>query len=322
MANFPTYEFDGDNIIAKNENAVIAKGTEFAKVAQVADEFFDSLRQEQVRQANKRATHVITPNGMRATILGRTASLWDDEITVRFENGQIRHYATSHGEGAELQYVTEGPTKLDRVAALREQMDAPVQPDKKGLLERLNKLEEIRYVATKHIANSKSDAERRDLDTIVLEARQEKREVAEALDYLTSLDAAYAPPRRQYAAIEQADLGHSDSWLEVTASEMVAEAAQRDYEQIMQEGPIMLVAALDDGALADAATVREIAWNDVMSKTAAYQGEAVEAYRMNYVAATEVARRKEAALRQHTLVKAASIQEAALEDGLDEGLFL
>ncbi len=322
MADFPTYEFKGDQIIAKNGDITITSGTDFTKIAETADEYFNSLRSEKAHKARKQATHIVTPNGQKATILGHTSSIWDDEITVRFENGQIRHYATSQGEGAQLQYIAEVPVVESKVSSLQEQLGEIYTPSKQGLLSRLNQLEELSYTAKNLIIESKSLDEQNQLNKIALTANHEKQEIKEALEYLTSLDAAIEAPKRAYAAVEQADLGRGDSWLEVVANEMITESDNRDYNKLLQEGPTVLVSSLDDGAIADTKTVREIAIGDILSKTAGYIGQEVEDYRDQYIAAVEVARRKEASLRQHEFAKEASIKEASIEGATDEALFL
>jgi hypothetical protein len=322
MADFPTYEFEGDQIVAKHSGTVVANGTDFAKVAETAEEYFNTLRAEKAKKSRKQATHIITPNGMQAEILGRTASLWDDEITVRFQNGQIRHFNVSHGEGANLRYVAEVPVAENRVQDLQKKVDAIYTPHKEGLIARLNELEEIRHTAKTYILESQSAAEQDQLHKIALSADHEKLEVKEALEYLTSVDEAYEVPTRQYVAVEQASLGKSDSWLEVIANDMANESASQDFDKIMQEGPRLLVAALDDGAIQDASIVREIALGDVQAKTAGFVGSEVDDYRIQYVAATEVARQKEASGRKQNMAREASVKEASMENATDEGLFL
>lgn len=322
MADFPTYEFNDEQIVAKDGETVIASGTEFAKVANAAEEYFGALRVEKANSARKKATHVITPNGMKAEILGRTASLWDDEITVRFENGQIRHFAVSHGDGANLQYIAEVPVAENRVEDLQHKIDEVFTPSKEGLVARLNQLEEIRHTAKTYILESKSASEQEQLHKIALAANHEKLEVKEALDYITAADEAYEAPMRQYAAVEQASMGRSDSWLEVVANDMIAESESHDFGKLMQEGPTLLVAGLDDGAIQDARTVREIALNEVTAKTAGFQGDEVEEYRIQYVAAVEVARQLESISRKQSFAREASIKEAEMEGASDESLFL
>lgn len=322
MADFPTYEFEGEQIVAKHAGTVIASGPDFAKVSEIAEEYFTTLRAEKAKTARKKATHVITPNGMKAEILGRTASLWDDQITVRFENGQIRHFTVSHGEGANLQYVAEVPVAENRVEDLQAKADSAFTPSKEGLVARLNELEEIRHTAKAYILESKSASEQDQLHKIALSAEHEKLEVKEALEYLTAADEAYEVPMRAYAAVEQADMGRNDSWLEVVANDMANESEAQDFDKIMSEGPVSLVAALDDGAVQDAATVREIALGEVTAKTAGFVGEEVDEYRMKFVAATEMARQKEASCRKQEMVREASVKEAAMEDVSDDALFL
>lgn len=323
MANFPTYEFQGDQIVAKDNDTVIASGNEFAKVAHSAQAYFEAIEKEKENKVRKVATHVITPNGLKAEILGRTSSVWDEEVTVRFENGQIRHLAVSHGDGANLKYIREEKEPDNSVMALHSQLDETFIPSQEGILARLNDLEKLVHTAKNKIVASKSQEEQKDLDQIILHASHEKAELGEALEHLAHSNAeAYTFPKRAYEAVEQASMGRDDSWLEVVASEMIAESESHDYDKLLQEGPVRLMASLDDGSIHDAAIVREIAFNDVMGKTAGFAGEEVDNYRMQYVAATEVLRQQEVRTRTRAMSREASVREAAVEGATDESLFL
>lgn len=323
MADYPTFEYQGDQIIAKHGSQIIASGADFQKVAKTADEYFESLRKARHDKSRESATHIITPNGQKARILGHTQSLWDEEITVRFDNGEIRHYATSHGEGAGLRYIAEAKKSPNNVKDLREKLNEPVEPTMDCLLGRLNRLEEVSHTAHRLILESKSASEQVELDRIVLEASQEKQEVKEAIAHITDrIGEAMTPPKRQYQAVAQADLGHSDSWLEVVASEMIRESESQDFDKLLQEGPTILVSSLELGALGDAGTVREIALNHVTAKTAGFQGEKVEEFRMRFVAAAEMARRKEFSYRAETAKTESLEKEASVEDIADESLFM
>ena len=108
----PTYEYHGDTINAVFEGRVIASGTDFAKVSCSAEEYFNCLtkkrKDDEHEAARKAATHITTPNGAKGEILNRVASLWGEQITVRFENGQIRRFDTMAGD-ERLSYIKEEP---------------------------------------------------------------------------------------------------------------------------------------------------------------------------------------------------------------------
>lgn len=323
MANFPTYEFEGDTVVAKDDRVVIASGNDFAKVAASADEYFKALQAEKAAKARQSATHVVTPNGLRAEILGRTASVWEDEVTVRFENGQIRHLAVAHGEASGLQFVRESKAPDDSIQRLSAILDDPVINSKEGYLSRINDLEQLIFQAKTKIAKTKSYEDQQKLDNLILQASHEKSEIIEALEHLASTESeAYAMPKRAYEAVEQASLGRDDSWLEVLAREMVAESEERDLDALLKEGPVLLVSSVDDTAIDNAATVREIAFNEIINKTAGFTGEEIENYRLQFVAATEVARQHEARARKSSMAREASVKEAAVENATDESLFL
>src|SRR5438270_12718836 len=96
-----SYEYHGDEIRVMFGGQVVARGNDFARVSATAEEYFNSLRKkretDQRESSRKIATHVTTPNGAKGEILNRVAGVWGDEITVRFENGQIRRFETMAG---------------------------------------------------------------------------------------------------------------------------------------------------------------------------------------------------------------------------------
>lgn len=324
---FPTFVYDGDKMVAFHGNTVIASDTDHAKVAQTADEYFEELRKQDKSktESSKRtaATHITTPNGDTGTILGRTAGLWSDEITVRFDNGQIRRYATYVDDGLEYS-VREADAPKSPVDALQRRVDEAAAPGRAGLSSRLNELDSIKRDASR-LASAASYEDQQALDRIVMTANAEKQEVREALAYLEDADAeAMAPPTRAYQAAEQAELGHgaSDNWLDVVANQIIAETEDEDFDKLLAEGPTVFAANLETGTLAHEGTVQEMARNFVTAKTAGFQGEAVEDYRNQFVAATEMARRTELAGRKNELHKEAAAIESSVSDAPDEALFL
>jgi hypothetical protein len=326
MAEYATFVTDGDRMIAFDGDHVIASGTDHTKVAATAEEYFGELRKENDRKDSEAkrssATHITTPNGDTGTILGRTASVFSDAITVRFENGQIRHYDTFVGDGLEFS-KREASVPDNPVDYFQSRLDETFDHGRDGLVSRLDVLDDVRQGATRLASAGVSFADGQKLDSIVLTASAERNEVREALDHLVTADAeAFAPPVRQYQAAEQASVGHSDDWLGVVAAEMIAESEAQDYDKLLEEGPTMFISALETGTLGHEGSVREMASEHIHSKTAGFEGEAVDDYRSKFVASTELARRQELSYRKETAHKEAAVIKTAAEAAPDEALFL
>lgn len=328
-ALLPTYEYRGPEVLALFEGHVIARGDEFAKVASSAEEYLDGLSEkrklDEREAARKTATHITTPNGAKGQLLSRVASIWGDEITVRFENGQIRRYATAAGDDA-LKYSVEDPEAPKNMReALQRQLDEDYSHSPAELAERSARLSDIRQTAARYAAAETDPVEQQELHKLVLAADAEGHEIKEAIDHLAAVDEeAFVHAPLAYSAVEQADLGRGakDSWLDVTAHEMIAESENQDFDKLLAEGPTVLAGELEDGALADAGVTSEIALSHIISKTAGFQGEKIEAYREAFVAATEQARRQEQRYRQDTIRKEASVKEETESSLPDDSLFL
>jgi hypothetical protein len=323
MADFPTYAYQDDKIAAFDGEHVIASGTDFAKVSETAEQYFGELRSNREHKARAEATHIITPNGERGTILGRTASLWSDQITVRFDNGQIRHYDTFVTDG--LRYTSaEDPAAKNPMEYFQARLDEMPDPTREGLTARLNDLDSIRNGAGNLITAGVSNTDAQRLHQIALAAETEKREVVDALAHLEAVDSAIEMPKQAYTAVEQAGVGPyaKSNWLEVVAQDMIAEAEAEDLDKLAAEGPTTFVSALDDAVVAHAGITREMAQEFIHSKTAAFQGEAVEAYRESFVAATELARRREETYRREAARTETTTREASIADVPDEALFM
>lgn len=323
----PTYEYQDDHVIAVFEGRVIASGIDFAKVSCTAEEYLNGLRQERQHKAREEerrtATHITTPNGLKGTVISRVQGLWGDEITVRFENNQIRKFETAAGDDT-LVYSSEQPEAPKGYRDyFKQRLDAVVEPTRPGLTARLQDLDGIRIEASRLAASTAAVTEQQMLHQVVLATEAEKAEIQEALDHLAAVDAENAAPAAPvYAAVEQADMGRAkgDSWLDVVAHEMIAESEGVDYDNLMAEGPTQLVSAMD--YVHDAGAVREAALAFVTTKTAGFKGEKVEAYREDFIAAAELARRRELSYRQENTAKEAAVKVASQDSIPDEGLFL
>lgn len=321
----PTYSIEGDEIFAIHEGAVIASGTNFAAVEGDAIKYLDGLKtnRDQVAKddAKKKASHIITPNGVEGEILGRTPSVWGEQVTVRFANGTITTI-DAHGE---MQWVTKRKEAAANPAdGLEQRLAADYSHDRQSLTDRLSELREIADNARHLAAQGAPYLAELKLDEVRTAAEFEASQVKEAIDHLDSADAEAFTPEAPFAprVVEQADLGHSDSWLDVTTQEMIDESEGQDFDQILDEGPSMFVTDLDGGALADQGATREMALAHITSKTAGFAGEEIEDYREKFVARTEVARRHELAARKETNHKEAAAQQEVQSNAPDEALFM
>lgn len=322
----PTYVSNGQGEIAAfHGNQVIASGRDFAKVAETAEEYFNELRnvrqKKEAHETRESATHITTPNGEKGVILGRTSSVFSDHITVRFSNGQIRGYDTFVGDG--LKYTTEKEdTPNSPVEYFQRKLDEDPEPGKEGLTARLNTLNEVKRAASHLASQNVSDQDGRELHKIVVAADAERYAVGEALDHILAADAeAMVAPKMAYTAVEQASLGHGNDWLEIVAQDMVAEAEGQDFDKLLADGPTEFVSSLETAALADAGVVRDLAAMHIHGKTAGFEGTEVEEYRERFVAAAELARRREAGYRTQAAVKVAK-EASVADDTPDEALFL
>ena len=256
-------------------------------------------------RSKESATHVITPNGLKGRILGKTKDMWGDTVTVRFENGRIVQFPTSDS----LRYASEQEEVLSVTASLRERLNAPIEGDSGSLVSRINELKSIRREAQVKIANGDASFEdESELDNIAVEADAELGQVVAALDHINDENTdAYRPPTMHVA--EQASLGGNDgTWLDDAFSTMVSEASSTDYDKLMSEGPEAFVAELDTAALANAGATREIASSHIRSKTAGANPQARNSFETAWIDRVETLRRKEI-LNRKTKAK----KEAAAE---------
>ena len=320
-----TYTFEGDEIFAIHEGQVIASGTDMSKVEGDAVKYLDSLtstrKEAATKEAKKKATHIITPNGVKGEILGRTPGLWGDQITARFENGRIATF-TTRGE-SDVEWVNEKVASYtDPTEHLSSRLEADYDRNSPALRARIEELKEVAREAHRLAANGAPYNVSVKLDHIKVAAETEARTVKEALDYLDSADAeAFTPPVPQ--VVEQAELGRSDnSWLDVTTQEMIDESEAYDYDKLLSEGPALFVTDLEVPALADTGVTRDLAVAHITSKTAGFQGEEIEDYRQKFVARVEVARRHELAARKENTKKEAAVEKEAQSNAPDEALFM
>lgn len=323
----PTFTFEGEEIFAIHEGKVIASGTVLADVEQSAVEYLDSLKQtreaDEKSKAKKKATHIITPNGVEGEILGRVPSVWGEQVTARFENGRIATLSV-HAE-ADYSWINKktAAAKGDPTEKLSSRLNADFERDRESLTKRAKELGDIAIEAHRLINNGAPYNVEVKLDQIKVAAEAEARVIKEAIDHLDAADLeAYTPPTPQ--VFEQADLGHSkgDSWLDVTTQQMIEESEGQDLDKLLNEEPGLFVTDLDTGALADTGVTREMALSHVVSKTAGFVGEEIDDFREKFVARVEVARRHELAARKETTKKEAAAAQEEQTNLPDDALFL
>lgn len=238
---------------------------------------------------------VTTPNGLKGTVLGKTAGLWGDEVTVRFENGRIVKLPVSDRLTIEAKADTT-QTVAQVVSKLRDEL---VNGGIPSTIE----------AEARTCMRVASDTEARELHEIINEARYVGR-----ADHTTQDPdpEPFAPFRME--AVEQESIGHtSSSWLDQTMREITAEAEATNYDKLLGEGPEALVAEIDNAVLADQGAVRSIASNFIRSHTAAASGDVREQYEQAFINRVEACRREELTNR-----KQATRKEAAQQDDFSD----
>lgn len=264
-----------------------------------------------------RATHVTTPNGLKGQILGKTKSLWGEQVTIRLENGRIAKFDVTDGVVFTNEKTASAPSP---VAAIKERLASVPDGSKTGLLARVDELKRIKREAGLLVPKA-SWSDQQSLNEIVLHADYELREVSDALAALEDAE-PYAPPAPfDPQVVEQESVGGGDSsWLDDTINQMVAETEDTDWSQELNESPELLAAEAETPALADADTFQTHALSYIRSKTAGLDPATFDKFEAAFLARAEDARRIELATRTENIPT--QEKEASTEDnGTDEGLF-
>jgi hypothetical protein len=267
---------------------------------------------------------ITTPNGLKGKVLGKVAGLWQDEVTVRLENGRIVHLPVSK----EMRFErTASAPKGNPTEQFEQRLAASVDGTRESLVTRHKGLLALQTEARQIIANGVSDTDAESLDQIVVAADVEIAEVNDAIAHLDDAETqAYAPPvpfSMSAAHEAAASLGGKDgSWLDKTATEMIAEVEATDFKRLMDEGPEALTADLDTPALADAGVVRQVATSFIRSKTAGTDPKVRDPYEATFIKRVEECRRAELSSRAQTTQKEAAVQEDAFKDAPDESIFM
>lgn len=263
------------------------------------------------------AQTVTTPNGMKGRVLARVPGLWGEEVTVRFENGNIVKVPVNKS----LTFAAAEETVAETTTAqsLEERLAAHFERDKMSLVARGRELQAISREASQRVAAA-TDAEAVSLSRIDTQARFELSEITAALDAINAGEMeAFTAPRTIPMVSQASTNGGDSSWLEGVYTEMVHEASQRDYKELMDTGPEAFVASLDSAQLGDAATTRIMAAREIDAKTAGADQTQQDAYKRLWLARVEEQRKARLASHKEEVRKEASAETASAPD---ESLFL
>ncbi len=317
----PTYASEDGVTYAIVAGKVIASGADFDEVEREATKLLAATPEVDNKAS---ATHVVTPNGVKGQILSRTAGLWCDEVTVRFDNGQIHSvpvtnrvkFTTENHKVASSKPIDRLRTELSKIASSH---------SRKSLSDRLIVVGHIKDEAQMLIAGGVSNDDARDLHELVLTAEHEIQDLKDGIEHIDATEGnAYEPFKPEQQVIDGASVGHQNdgSWLDATLNDMIAEAEGQDFEALLDDGPTLMVSEQDDATVADGGAIREMALSYVQAKTAGLEGDEVGKFEDLFVARCEDARRVELAHRKATTKKETEQKQSSVVDAPVESLFL
>lgn len=261
------------------------------------------------------AQTVETPGGMKGRVLARTPALWGEEVTVRFENGNIARIPVDK----RLTFANvEVEQPASKVAALQERLAADYQTDRTSLLARYDELKGLQAEAKKALANGAPELA--EYETVIVQAGNERLEIENVLAAKAAAEGVepFASPASM-PEVEQASMNKTDasSWLNNVHDEMVAEAAAQDYEKLMDEGPEAFVAGLTASQLADSGTTRVMASREINTKLAGADEDQRVAYEKVWLGRVEQQRKAALAnFKEEVATKTASEEISAPDESL------
>lgn len=265
-----------------------------------------------------RATHITTPSGLKGTILGKTAGLWGDQVTVRLENGRIARFDVTQEQFDKWASRDDAKT-ASPYARMQAVLDAEVDPTESGLRQRIAALKVVKDEAKSAFHEAKY-VDETTLHNIIVEADAQTHEVIDALEAMQQAE-PYAPPETQVFEQESMGAGRNDTWLDRTFEDMMQDVEATDFDAEMTERPETLVAELETPALQDPAGVQQYAASYVSSKTAGLSGEAVKEFTVAFLGRVEACRKAELASRDEDRERVAKEASTNDFDGPAEGLF-
>jgi hypothetical protein len=218
------YHFEGDTVYAIHEGRVIAKGDtdKMDEVESDATNYLKGLKKEKDEKKKKSATHVVTPSGLKGQVLQRTASVWGEQVTVRFENGQVSTFE-AHGV---KDWMNEKTASTNPVEGLDQRLAKTYNHDRASLVARHAELVDLWNEARTLITSGVSYADQQKLDTIIVTAEHEGEAIQQSIEAIDSDSVeAYRPPESQ--VVEQADLGRADNWLDAATTSKSCRTTRR-----------------------------------------------------------------------------------------------
>lgn len=312
----PFAKKDGENPFAKKED----KGKDDGDKDDDDDE--DGKSGDKKENPFAKATHVITPNGLKGTILGKQRGLWGDQVTIRLENGRIAKFDVT--SDSDMKYTKEAavaPSEHTFIADLQVRLDQMPDGTKTSLVARAAELRTIKHDGSAFI-RSASYSDGSTVDNIIVQADYELREVTDALSALEDAEPFEAPAPFSTGVQEQEAMGGGDSsWLDHAVEQMVTENESQDFDTLLEEGPDTFVAEQETAVLEDAGVTNEYADQFVSSKTAGLDANAVADFKAAFLANVDQARKVELESRKEAVEKIAKEASAEDHDGDAEGLF-
>ena len=315
MNSEPTYIFKNGNVYTYHNGEIVTSVKEALFVEEEASHLASA----------KDATHITTPNGLKGKILGRVSGLWEDEVTVRFENGRVAALPVSKLSFSEEK---EEDQDDDEIKELEKKVESSVSVFDAATIERrIYDLNSIKVEASLFIDSKLSDADLARVGSIITQANYELEEIK---DVIRAIDEGHmssyeAPAHLEMKAVEQGGPtgGRESTWLDHSINEMVVEANSTNYTKLMDEGPEAFTAGLDRETLADSGTVRSLASSWIRSKTAAAADDVRERYEKVWLARVEEQRRASLSeVKEEMHREAAAVENVNYDDISDDSLFL
>jgi exosome complex RNA-binding protein Csl4 len=315
MNSEPTYIFKNGKVYTFQDGKIVAS---------VEEELF--VEEEAAHLASvENATHIMTPNGLKGKVLGRVKGLWEDEVTVRFENGRIASLPVS-----KLTFAREEEEEKneDEISKLEKKVEASVSVYDAGTIEkRVHELDRIKVEASLFIDAKLSDEDLARVGNVITQANYELAEIGDVVRAIEEGHiSSYEPPAPfEIKVVEQGGPtgGRESTWLDQSINEMIVEANSTDYTKLMDEGPEAFVAGLDTGVLGDSGAVRSLASSWIRSKTAAADDDVREKYEKVWLARVEEQRRASLSDVKEEMHKEAATKESVDYDSIgDDSLFM
>ena len=315
MNSEPTYIFKNGKVYTFQDGKIVASVLEGEFVEEEAAHLASA----------EGATHVVTPNGLKGKVLGRVAGLWEDEVTIRFENGRVASLPVS-----KLTFSKEEEEEeQDEIKELEDKVATSVSVyDAETIENRARELDKIKVEASLFIDAGLSDEDLARVGNVITQANyelEEIKDVVRALEegHIAAYEAPVSPFKMQVVEQGGPTGGREATWLDQSINEMIVEANNTDYTKLMDEGPEAFTAGLDRETLADSGTVRSLASTWIRSKTAAADDDVREKYEKVWLARVEEQRRASLADIKEEMHKEASATESVDYDSIgDDSLFI